>query len=141
MANVHEGDNVRVLPRAPGFQTDLIFHENGPGAEKPYTIVEDLVFSDGTITLVVPARFQYDRASIPRWLRWLLPRHMIDYAAAVHDYLYFLAYSKRVADALMFMIAHSRNQMPWWKIELAYQGVRLFGWKAWLGHWRRRRKV
>lgn len=141
MANIHEGnDKVRVLPRAPGFQSDLIFQENGPGAEKPYSIVEDLVFSDGFITLEVPAGFQYDRASIPRWLRWLIPQSQLDYAAAVHDRAYYEAYSKRVSDALMFMIAHSRNQLPRWKIELAYQGVRFFGWKSWLGHRRRNRE-
>lgn len=87
----------------------------------------------GGLWLEVPAGFETDFASVPRWLWWLMPPlGRYSRAALVHDYLYqhHDAMSRFLADALFRELMFHLG-VPAWKRLAMYWGVRLFGWLYW----------
>jgi len=87
----------------------------------------------------VPIGFETDFASIPRGLRWLISqneRHRK--AAALHDFLYdrqgemgsLFMLSREQCDRI-FLDAMKDCQVPIWKRNLMFWGVRIGGWKRW----------
>jgi len=132
------GTVTRVEPRPPGFVTDLVY-ECLPWLPKPYLLLEELVFDDGCILISVPAGFRCDLASVPKIAQAVVPKHELDYAGAVHDYLYDQAYDKDVADRLFYLIARSHEQTGRFRGRLAWRAVQIGGWPAWWKHWRERR--
>ncbi len=93
----------------------------------------DVGFKGSALTIVVPAGFATDLASVPRWLWWLFPRDDPQYAAAavLHDYLYRWGigaerFDRGTADAIFleFMLILG---VPTWKAWAMYAAVRLFG--------------
>lgn len=80
----------------------------------------------------VPEGFCTDFASVPRIFWPICPpdgRH--GKAAVVHDYMYRkrCKFSRILADAI-FLDAMETLKVPYWKRQLMYLGVRLFGWTA-----------
>lgn len=128
----------RVDPRPACFATDLVYEDMPWLAPRRYVLQENLAFDDGVIQITVPAGYRCDLASVPRLLQWIIPKHELDYAGAVHDYLYELAYDKAMADAVFYMIARSRGQVGSFRARLAWRAVRYGGWPAW---WRHRRRA
>ena len=119
-----------------------------PNGEKPinskqtrFAILSQLVFiislGDGQSTeLIVPKGFITDFASIPRGLRWLLPkRGRYAYAAVLHDYVLQQGWPREYC-ALLFRLAMLDLNTRWWRRTLCFAGVRLLdnylAFKAWL---------
>ncbi len=82
-------------------------------------------------TVVVPAGFVTDFASIPRALWWLYPPDgPWAEAAVVHDFLYSRPeVSRFLADALFWRMMRM-SRVPWFRATVMYWAVRLFGRRA-----------
>lgn len=99
-----------------------------------YTLLEPITLPEYGIT--VPTGFQSDGASVPRFFwRVVFPpgdtRALL--AAFAHDWIYRKhprGWTRPAADAL-FLTLLMENGVPWYSADLAYIGVRLFGWLAW----------
>lgn len=103
------------------------------GSDDLYRLEEDLVVRtwDGDTpqcVFAVPAGFQTDGATVPRFLWWLIPkmgRH--SRAAFAHDWLYRRAEVPRFfADACFRLFLHGLG-VPWYRQLAMYWAVRLFG--------------
>lgn len=102
-----------------------------------WVLVEDLVCRltlDGIeFILRVPAGFETDGASVPRFLWFLFPP-IGDYyrAAVIHDYLYSRAgeCSRFLADSI-FRDAMREDGVPALRRILIYYAVRIFGRRGW----------
>jgi hypothetical protein len=102
------------------------------------TLKEDLTVQWQGRELTVPAGFQCDGASVPRFL-WSSVSPAIDprtiRAAVVHDYLYRNApenWTRKDADELFYDFIRE-DGLSWWASQKAYWGVRLFGGSSWKG--------
>ncbi len=83
--------------------------------------------------VTVPTGFEFDGASVPWAVSWIIPRmsYEVAEAAAVHDYLYRNhSRSRFMADAIFRQILRDFD-VPLWRRWLAWAGVRLFGGKPW----------
>lgn len=88
---------------------------------------------DVVATLVVPADFRTDFASVPPVLWFIFPPWgRYTRAAILHDYLYtqYDVCSRFFADAI-FREAMASLGVPYWKRLAAYYAVRLLGWTRW----------
>ncbi len=86
---------------------------------------------DITIDGVVPAGFQTDFASVPRFFwRVLPPTGEYGIAAVIHDWLYqSKSVSKREAD-LVFLAAMQELNVAGWKRKIMFNAVHWFGCHA-----------
>lgn len=118
----------------PTFHSGLYFKDDGG---LPFTLTRQLTYVTNVKnfgTLVVPAGFKTDLASIPRFFwRILPPFGKYDKAAVVHDFLYQVApfdFTRKQADDVLFeacgVLGVSRAQC-----NTIYAGVRVGGWKPW----------
>ena len=84
----------------------------------------------GKISVWVPAGFETDFASVPRWL-WPIfpPTGKWCEAAVMHDYLYTTTCSRFLADAL-FREAMYISGVPWYQRVAMFYAVRVFGRKG-----------
>lgn len=74
----------------------------------------------------VPRGFETDGASVPQWLRWLLPRWgSYGEAAVVHDYLWQSGMDRQEADTWFWKIM--ADEVHWFTRIVMYVGVRLAG--------------
>lgn len=90
--------------------------------------------------IVVPAGFETDFASIPRFFHRLIPKNgLYDKAAVIHDYLYSTGVVAKQDADLVFFEAMLVLGVPSWKRNVMYLAVHWFGWMAWNNH-RRNRK-
>lgn len=106
------------------FLTDLVVKVVDDG----YMLTEPLEYQDGQRIHVVPAGFVTNFASIPRPARILITGHGKDrFAATLHDYLYFIKYDRRKADAL-FLRAMKDSKVNWFLRHAMHKAVRLGGW-------------
>ena len=92
--------------------------------------------------ITVPAGFQSDGASIPRWaqsISGLTPDGLIRAAALIHDYLYVskgdllsqgLVFDRLQTDALFYKIMLEAG-VPVMRAKIAYYAVRVAGWYSW----------
>jgi len=92
-----------------------------------------VVLFDGS-TVRVPAGFETDFASVPRFFwRIVPPWGRYARAAVAHDYLYRQEIgTKRRADKA-FLYLMERLGVPGWKRRAMYWAVRMFGGRAWKG--------
>lgn len=114
----------------PHFATRLLLDDSGGF---PMALAAPLVYvSDLLGTLVVPAGFGTDLASIPQVLWSVLPKvGKWDLAAVVHDYLYQTGGCTRTqADAVLREAMIVSGVAGRRRFEI-YWGVRLGGWVAW----------
>lgn len=100
----------------------------------PYTLFCPLTYVSDVLkrTILVPAGFQTDLASIPIGLWNLLPKSgKYDRAAVVHDFLYVNNGCTRAeADAALYE-AMGVLEVGRIRQSLIYRAVRLGGWKSW----------
>lgn len=89
-------------------------------------------------TLIVPAGFASDGASVPPFL-WMSVSPKVDArtiaGAIAHDYIYRNApegWTRKEADSMFYDIIRA-DGLSWWKAQKAYWGVRLFGASSWRG--------
>ncbi|WP_063802237.1 DUF1353 domain-containing protein [Burkholderia ubonensis] len=83
-------------------------------------------------TFTVPTGFVTNFASVPRIpVIYELAGNTSSEAATVHDYLYTTHIVARdVADAVL-REASAVTAVPWWRRQLMWAGVRVFGWTHW----------
>jgi Protein of unknown function (DUF1353) len=87
--------------------------------------------SDGTL-IEVPARFETDFASVPRFFTNILPRwSTYGPAAVIHDWLYWSKTTDRKRADDILLEAMRELQVSDWKRWVIYHGVRWGGWYAW----------
>jgi hypothetical protein len=96
----------------------------------------DMVYSWNGKVVIVPAGFESDGASVPRFL-WSSVSPQIDprtlAAAIAHDYIYRNhpeGWTREMADDMFYDICRS-DGLSWWSSQKAYWGIRLFGGSAW----------
>jgi len=86
----------------------------------------------------VPAGFETDFASVPRFFwRVLPPWDKYSPAAVVHDHLYQTGKVPRVEADKTFLELMEALGVSWWKRRVMYYAVRAFGWIAWNRHRRK----
>lgn len=86
-------------------------------------------------TVIVPAGFRTDFASVPRLpLAFLLAGDTAHEAAVVHDYLYSQGKLSRAECDAVFKEAIIVSGEPRWRAWLMYAGVRIGGGIAWQDH-------
>lgn len=86
-------------------------------------------------TVTVPAGFLTDFASVPRFFwRVLPPTGPYGKATVIHDYLYSLKPTDRLAVDQIFLDAMRALRVPPLTRWTMYAAVRLFGWLAWSRH-------
>lgn len=94
-------------------------------------------YSDKYAPVDIPEGFETDLASVPRYL-WILfpPFGAYSQAAVTHDFIYKmrkdLTYqgplrSREECDNI-FLEAMTLLRVPWWKRQLMFRAVRMFGW-------------
>ena len=97
-----------------------------------WRLTADLVYQSDLLgrLVTVPAGFVTDFASVPRLpVVWYLAGGTDQKAAVVHDFLYHSHdVSRAEADAVL-REASAVNGQPWWRRNLMWAGVRLFGQK------------
>ena len=113
-----------------------VHHENDRG--DIITLREELTVTWRGKTLVVPAGFECDGASVPRFL-WgsVSPQiHPCTLRGAVaHDYLYrhqSPGWTRKMADKLFYDLIRE-DGLPRMRAKKAYWGVRIFGGESWAG--------
>jgi hypothetical protein len=120
----------------PQFLTELTITRTVGVKPIVYTLAQDLIYvSDIFGTIVVPAGFKTDFASVPRLL-WMIISPIDEHgkAAVVHDYCYYIAYDKKKRCDDIFREGLIVLRVPKWKVVCMYWSVRIFGWVAWLKH-------
>jgi hypothetical protein len=118
----------------PQFLTELAITRTVGVKPIVYTLAEDLVYvSDIFGTIVVPAGFKTDFASVPRLpLIYLLFGNVTQGPAVIHDYLYShlttktAKYTQKTADKV-FLEAMLHIGVPVWQGYVMYWAVRMFG--------------
>ena len=106
--------------------------------EQPYT------YQDGGHHITAPDQFEFDLASVPRAIWWLIGPFDLSIAAPlIHDFLYRYrghppadaivprrTYTRSEAD-LLFRAMMKEEGVWWWRRAAAYRAVRWFGASAW----------
>lgn len=118
-----------------------------PPPPPPIPPVPQLEFADGVhqmlgesmtyevgasgLSIVVPAGFVHDNASVPSpmWA-WLPPHGRYGKAAIVHDYLYWAQPCTRLQSDNLLMLAMKESGVPLAKRAAVYRGVRVGGGSA-----------
>jgi hypothetical protein len=109
-----------------------------PGTKRVRVVYDWSFYSDrlGT-TITVPAGFQFDWDSVPRWpIVYLLFKNRAIEEACAHDYLYVTGRAgcceieridadQMMLDAMVYYKVKPRYRMP------IYWGVRIGGWRGW----------
>ncbi len=89
---------------------------------------------DGEDTIIVPAGFISDGASIPR-IFWTIIGSpwsgKYGRAAVIHDYLYYKQIFTRKKSDLIFLEGMKVLGVSWWKRHLMYRAVRMASWIPW----------
>lgn len=86
----------------------------------------------------IPEGFHTDFASVPRFLQPLLCERAIRSLPSVaHDFLYFNACPKRIADAVFFDLLEKEKNIPKWHRWIMFKAVEWFGDSAYAAHRRK----
>jgi hypothetical protein len=105
-----------------------------PDGRRFRLLSEDFYVTNAGETIVVPAGYITDFASIPRFLWWLLPpTGRYQYAALIHDRLYDLHNRKRIECDRILAEVMKRSGVPAWQRFAIYWGVRIGGGSHWKG--------
>ena len=102
---------------------------------------------------IIPAGFQFDGASIPKFLRtFFSPVGVLLVGGLVHDYMYKYAALKRTGKGGLLLVDQKKADQIFRDINievngfyfmnyLAYWSLRIGGWVAWNGHRKRNAKI
>lgn len=114
------------------FKTPLVVEVMGKRFRLHYNFTYRWKYKGLTIVISVPAGFETDFASIPRFAWILIPKlGRWNKAAVIHDWLYqHGALSRKQADRCFRDGMRDKGVKPW-QYNLIYWAVRLFGWLAW----------
>lgn len=106
--------------------------------KKKWILTQDFYYADGLSVIKIPHGFQFDLASIPRFLWVIIPPFSLSIVAPlIHDYLYNQygkvenkTYTLKETDKLFYQLMQ-REGVSYWKRKTAYFMVRAFGWLYW----------
>ena len=113
--------------------------------QKTWRLVNNHSYKCNGSTLTAKAGYTFDLASIPRFFwRLIAPYELSLVAPLFHDLLYeyqgklpdktyvkpYKIYTRKETDRLFLDIMKLKG-VSYWRRNLAYFAVRLFGWKAW----------
>lgn len=124
------------------FTTPLDLQANDDGVT--FTLLSEFIYelgSDPNRLIVVPKGFRTDFASVPQ-IFWniLPPWGKYGKAAVLHDFLYKKQeFNRKFCDDLL-LEAMTALDVPAWKRNLIYWGVRLGGFVAWNEHTKENQK-
>tara|TARA_R100000995_G_C3461556_1_gene113431 strand:+ start:108 stop:683 length:576 start_codon:yes stop_codon:yes gene_type:complete len=102
---------------------------------------------------IIPAGFQFDGASIPKFLRtFFSPVGVLLVGGLVHDYMYKYSALKRTGKGGLLLVDQKKADQIFRDINievngfyfmnyLSYWSLRLGGWVAWNGHRKRNAKI
>jgi hypothetical protein len=116
-------------PEARPLRSGIDVKERGDGLFEVVTAIRyDIGRKNSGLRITVPKRYACDKASIPWFIQWLIPRFGAhDGPAIVHDWLYNTHLtSKPIADSVFYeamLVCEVRPTAAW----LMYIGVALFG--------------
>ena len=97
---------------------------------KRFSLVTEMSVADWGVR--VPAGFITDLASVPWFARSIVPRWgRFGAAAIVHDWYYKDQHVERDYADLVFYQMMAEDGVWWWRRQVIYAAVRLFGWAAW----------
>lgn len=113
--------------------------------KKCWFLEEAYSYQDGSNRILVPKKFDFDLASIPRFLWWLIaPFELSITAPLIHDFLYVYRgdlpqasivpprmYDRKQTDGL-FRAIMAQEGVSRWRMVAAYYAVRWFGKTAWM---------
>ena len=119
-----------------------------------WEVADDWAFKIGGEGYIIPQGFQFDGASIPKFLHtWLSPTGVLLMGGLVHDYAYKYAtllksgqketmgkITQKQSDQIFRDINIEQNGFHFLNY-LAYYALRLGGWVAWNGHRKRNEEV
>ena len=96
--------------------------------------LEPLAFEAYGKTFTIPAGYESSGYSCPRFLWGILspaidPNSLV--ASIIHDWLYENHVLTRAQADKYFRMKLIEDGFPWWKAELSYLGVRVFGGRHW----------
>lgn len=113
-----------------------------PGG-KFWLLNKDMIYSEGDLRIKIPAGFQTDGFSFPRFLWGILGHPMGRYARAaiLHDFLYAQGLYTRAHSDYLFLCAMESLGATLARRMLIYIGCRLFSWIAWIKHRRKEQCV
>lgn len=105
------------------------------GSKNRYELVTPLIWQDDSSSIMVPAGFCYDGASVPKALSSIVPRFggRYDRATALHDYLYTAGILSRKDSDKIFYEALRSDKVRWVQAKIMYFAVRIFGKKHYKG--------
>jgi len=118
-----------------------------------WVIAEDFVFTIKGDTYVIPKGFQFDGASIPKFLHtWLSPTGVLLMGGLIHDYAYKYATLKKKGKGTMGTLDQRQADVIFRDINieingfkflnyLAYWALRIGGFVAWNGHRKNNAKI
>ena len=112
--------------------------ERGNFIDKWETVADfEVTLPDGR-TVFIHKGFQFDKASVPKWAWWYLPRDdkSVIIAALVHDWLYSSKQiegwpiARKEADKIFHGLTRQAG-MRYTQSKLAYSTIRAAGWANW----------
>jgi len=118
-----------------------------------WVIAEDFVFTIKGDTYIIPKGFQFDGASIPKFLHtWLSPTGVLLMGGLIHDYAYKYATLKKKGKGTMGTLDQRQADVIFRDINieingfkflnyLAYWALRIGGFVAWNGHRKNNAKI
>jgi len=113
---------------------------------RQWVVAKDFVFKIDEVEYVIPKGFQFDGASIPKFLHtWLSPVGVLLMGGLIHDYAYKYATLKRKGKGTMGLLTQKDADVIFRDINieqngfhflnyLAYWALRIGGFVAWNSH-------
>ena len=142
---------VRIPTKGKGFWKGIIMWLL---STRNWVIIKDWKYKMNGVEYIIPAGFQFDGASIPKFLRtFFSPVGVLLVGGLVHDYMYKYTACKPVnkKDALLVVDQKRADQIFrdinievngfYFMNYLAYWSLRLGGFVAWNGHRKRNAKI
>jgi hypothetical protein len=111
--------------------------------KKSWILVNDFYFAHGISVIKIPKEFEFNLASVPRFLWVIIPPFSLSILAPlVHDYIYRTRgeventkYTRRDTDKLFKDLMKSEG-VSRFQTSIAYLAVRAFGWIFWYDVWK-----
>jgi len=142
---------VRIPTKGKGFWKGIVMWLL---STRNWVLTKDWEYKMNDITYVIPAGFQFDGASIPKFLRtFFSPVGVLLIGGLVHDYMYKYTACKPVSNKSALLVVDQKRADQIFRdinIEvngfyfmnyLAYWSLRLGGFVAWNGHRKRNAKI
>jgi len=135
---------VRIPTKGKGFWKGILLWLM---STRNWVLIKDWKYKMNDVTYIIPAGFQFDGASIPKFLRtFFSPVGVLLIGGLVHDYMYKYTVCKPVSQKAPLLVVNQKRADQIFRdinIEvngfyfmnyLAYWSLRLGGFIAWNGH-------